>query len=140
VGAVGIDVERIRDEGDALELADRFFSKKEAAWLRSQVEEKRCSCFFSCWTAKEAYVKAHGGGLSVPLNGFAVIPHVTKQELQLEVFGNASEARRWSMWQLELPAEFRGAVAVEGTSCRVRAGWLLVSTLFAKNAKRMGHP
>src|SRR5208337_1732670 len=60
VGAVGIDVEKIRGDADVMELAERFFSKKEAAWVRSQPEQERSSCFFSCWTAKEAYVKAQG--------------------------------------------------------------------------------
>jgi len=128
-GAVGIDVEKIRNEAHVLELADRFFSKKEAALLRSQPERERISCFFSCWTAKEAYVKAHGGGLSIPLDGFAVILDAKRPELELEVFGDAAEARRWSMWRLELPAEFRGAVAVDGAIRRVRVGWLSATEL-----------
>lgn len=123
-GAVGVDVERIRNEVEVLELAHRFFSKKEAAWVRSKIGQERVAAFFSCWTAKEAYVKARGGGLSIPLDGFAIIPNPAKLDLQLEVFGDASEAQRWSMWRLELPAEFVGAVAVEAASSRVRTGWL----------------
>ena len=123
-GAVGVDVERVRDQPDLLDLAERFFSDKEAKWVRSQPERERAACFFSCWTAKEAYVKAHGGGMSIPLDGFAVVPDLRKLELQLEVFGDEAGTQRWSMRRLELPEGFRGAVAVESTSCRVRMGWL----------------
>jgi len=123
VGPVGVDVERIRDEADVLGLAERFFSKKEAAWVRSHVGQERVISFFTCWTAKEAYVKAHGGGLSIPLDGFAAMPDADKPKLQLEFFADAAEARRWSLWPLTLPSEFRGAVAVEGAASSLRLGW-----------------
>jgi len=123
VGPIGIDVECTGREVEAIQLADRFFSKKEAEWVRSQPEPMIIPCFLACWTAKEAYIKAHGGGLSVPLDGFAIIPDPEKLPLRLEVFDKPAESERWSMWRLELPGEFRGALAVEGKSCQVRAGW-----------------
>ena len=121
-GPIGIDVESTRRQVEALQLADRFFSRKEAEWVRLQPGPMRISCFFACWTAKEAYVKAHGGGLSVPLDGFAIIPDLEKLQLQLEVFGRPAESERWSMRRLELPEEFRGALAVEGKVSGVRTG------------------
>jgi 4'-phosphopantetheinyl transferase len=68
---VGIDVEDTGRHGDVLELADRFFSSKEVAALHalSQAAQKRR--FFEYWTLKEAYLKARGTGLSVPLNQFS---------------------------------------------------------------------
>jgi len=129
IGAVGIDVERVRDQADILELADRFFSKKEAEWIRSRTAPEHSASFFACWTAKEAYVKARGGGLSIPLDGFAIIPDPGEPELQLEVFADAAEAKRWSLYRLELPEEFKGAVAVEGAVSRVRARWLPAAKL-----------
>ncbi len=122
VGPIGIDVECTRRKVEALELADRFFSKKEAEWVRSQAEPMRIPCFLACWTAKEAYVKAHGGGLSIPLDGFAIIPDFDKLQLRLEVFGKPAESERWSMWRLELPEEFLGSLAVRGKCNRVRTG------------------
>jgi len=122
---VGVDVERIRQDTDAIELAERFFSRPEVQWLRSQPAEQLIPTFFSCWTAKEAYIKAQGEGLSLPLSGFGVLPRASGSELQLEVYGDPEESRRWSMWQLELGPELRAALAVEGEGCRVRLGqWL----------------
>ncbi|HLW87859.1 MAG TPA: 4'-phosphopantetheinyl transferase superfamily protein [Terriglobales bacterium] len=121
-GRVGVDVERIRENLEPLELAARFFSGQESEWLRSQPSAQRFAAFFACWTAKEAYVKACGSGLSTPLAGFGVIPVATDSELHLEIYGKPEESRRWSMWRLDLGPELRSAVAVEAVKCEVRVG------------------
>jgi 4'-phosphopantetheinyl transferase len=121
---VGVDVERIRMDTNAMELAERFFSHPEVQWLRSQPASEQIPAFFSCWTGKEAYIKAHGEGLSMPLSSFGVLPASAgaSSKLQLEVYDHPEETRRWSIWQLELGSGLRAALAVEGESCRVRLG------------------
>ena len=121
---VGIDVERIRPDTNALELAERFFSHPEVQWLRLQPASEQIPSFFTCWTGKEAYIKAYGAGLSISLNSFGVLPVRTTagSELQLKVYENPQETRRWSIWPLELGSSLRAALAVEGESCRVRLG------------------
>jgi len=121
---VGIDVERIRPDTNALELAERFFSHPEVLWLRSQPASEQIPSFFTCWTGKEAYIKAHGAGLSISLNSFGVLPVRTTagSELQLKVYKDPQETKRWSMWPLELGSGLRAALAVEGESCHVRLG------------------
>ena len=64
---LGIDVE---DSGRRVEhhpLAQRFFSRYEADRAHSK------ETFFQIWTLKEAYVKAVGKGLRLPLDDFRVI-------------------------------------------------------------------
>ena len=121
---VGVDVERIRQNTNALELAERFFSRPEVEWLRSQPASEHIPSFFSCWTAKEAYIKAHGQGLSMSLSSFGVLPIVgaADSKLQLSVYDDPQESRRWSIWQLNLGQTLRAALAVEGVTCRVRLG------------------
>ncbi len=120
---VGVDVERIR-ETNTMELAERFFSPQEAQWLRAQAASAHIPSFYSCWTAKEAYIKAEGEGLSLPLSSFRVVPVArdATSKLQLEVYGDPEESKRWSMWQLDLGPDLRAALAVEGTNCKVRLG------------------
>lgn len=67
-GDVGVDVEQIerRDAG----VAERFFAPEEAAQVRAAAEPERDRLFGRFWTLKEAYIKAHGGGLSIPLASF----------------------------------------------------------------------
>ena len=127
-GQVGVDVERIRENLDPLQLGARFFSQKESEWLRSQPPAQRFAAFFACWTAKEAYIKALGSGLSTPLADFAVIPHPGNAELDLEIYGKPEDSKHWSMWQLDLGPGLRSAVAVEAVNCQVRVGhWSAVS-------------
>ncbi len=111
---VGVDVERVRENLHPLELADRFFSSSEAAWLRSQPPAQRIPSFFACWTAKEAYIKACGNGLSQPLSGFSLIPQSANQPCALEVRDNPEPSAEWSVWQLDLGPNLRGALAAEG--------------------------
>jgi 4'-phosphopantetheinyl transferase len=119
---VGVDVERIREDVDVKALADRFFSRQESEWLRSLPASDRIPSFFSCWTAKEAYIKARGEGLSLSLSSFGIMPRSDSSKLQLEVDNNPEESRRWSMWQLELGPGLHGALAVEGVNCCVSLG------------------
>jgi 4'-phosphopantetheinyl transferase len=69
---LGIDLEKIRPEVATEEIAERYFSRIEQQELRALPSERRAEAFFLCWTRKEAYVKAHGGGLQIPLDGFDV--------------------------------------------------------------------
>jgi len=119
---LGVDVERIRADTNVMELAGRFFSPPEVQWLQSQPASEQLSSFYLCWTGKEAYIKAHGEGLSLSLSSFGVLPRPAGHELQLDVYADAEESRRWSLRQLEPGPDLRAALAVEGQNCRVRLG------------------
>jgi 4'-phosphopantetheinyl transferase len=62
--ALGVDVERIDQSQRVQEIADRYFSEKEAAWLCKCPDELRNTRFAELWTLKEAFLKAMGLGLS----------------------------------------------------------------------------
>jgi 4'-phosphopantetheinyl transferase len=69
---VGVDVERVRFDIEHEQIAERFFSPYERSVLRSLPAEEKAETFFACWTRKEAFIKAHGEGLSLPLDQFDV--------------------------------------------------------------------
>jgi 4'-phosphopantetheinyl transferase len=69
---VGADIERVRPFPVAESTARTHFSAKERGEISRLPDAKRHEGFFSCWTRKEAFVKAQGGGLSIPLNSFCV--------------------------------------------------------------------
>jgi 4'-phosphopantetheinyl transferase len=119
---VGVDVEQIRGNVDPMELASRFFSPREIGWLQAQPDSERLSSFFVCWTAKEAYLKARGEGLTTPLSSFGLVPSEGNSRLELEFYDDPKESRRWSICRLSLGPDLRGAVAVEGTHCRICLG------------------
>lgn len=71
---VGIDLEKGRTMPDLLDIAGRYFAKGEAEIVRAAAEEERVAHFFAFWTAKEAVIKAVGGGLSLDLTSFETRP------------------------------------------------------------------
>lgn len=68
---IGVDVEIIKPIG--LDIAERFFSRDEYAYVAGQPSEMQTWCFYWLWTRKESYIKMVGKGLSIPLNSFSVL-------------------------------------------------------------------
>jgi 4'-phosphopantetheinyl transferase len=116
---VGVDVEKIRPEIDLERIARRFFSPGEVESLTSLAEALRPTAFFRCWTRKEAYVKARGGGLAIPTNQFDVTLLPGAPAALLETRGDPEEAARWSLHNVELCEGYQAALAVEGTPAQI---------------------
>lgn len=68
---VGLDVERLDADRMSMDLASRFFAAAEVDYLRRLRAGRQQEAMFALWTLKEAYIKAVGLGLSVPLNSFS---------------------------------------------------------------------
>lgn len=68
---VGVDVEHLDRPTATMDVARRFFAPAEIAALERAPAGERQEIFFGFWTLKEAYLKARGLGLSVPLASFA---------------------------------------------------------------------
>jgi len=64
-GPLGADVEHLRPVPDALTLAERHFTPRENQALRALPAPERDRAFLTCWTRKEACLKAIGLGLQV---------------------------------------------------------------------------
>jgi 4'-phosphopantetheinyl transferase len=122
---IGVDLEHIRDNLEGEQLAQRFFSPREVAALRALPAELRREAFFHCWTRKEAYIKAVGKGLSLPLDRFDVTLRPGVPAALLATHDNPPEARRWSMRSLAPGEGYVGALVVEGHSWRLWYGhWM----------------
>ena len=83
---IGIDVEAVRIISDADDIAAHYFSHSENATYQTLRPRDRPLGFFNCWTRKEAFVKALGDGLSIPLDRFDVTltPGEPAQVLRVE--------------------------------------------------------
>lgn len=109
---VGIDVEAVRPIDDWEGIAQSHFSAREIAALHASAESDRQHAFFRCWTRKEAFLKAHGFGLSIPLDSFAVSLARETAPALLECTWDPQETSRWSFFSLDLGEEFAGALAI----------------------------
>jgi 4'-phosphopantetheinyl transferase len=112
--AIGVDVERIREDFDTEEIARQFFSANEVSQLLSLHATARAKGFFDCWTRKEAFIKAKGIGLSLPLDQFDVSLCPDEPALLLETRWDMNECARWSLKAIDADPEYAAAVAVEG--------------------------
>ncbi len=110
---IGVDVERIRPEPDARKLAERFFSHVEREALRPFRGEELQAAFFRCWSRKEAYIKARGEGLSLPLAQFDVSVEPDTTRILLATRPEATEAERWTIRNLAIASNYAAAVAFE---------------------------
>jgi len=111
---IGVDLERLKPMPDGMDIASRFFSAPENEVFAALAEEARDLAFFRCWTRKEAYIKAVGEGLSMPLDCFDVAFAPGEPARILCTRGNPDEAARWTMLGLEPGPGYVGALAVEG--------------------------
>jgi 4'-phosphopantetheinyl transferase len=109
--AVGVDVEMIRADLDLDEMAVRFFSTREVTRLRMLPAEERTAAFFRCWTRKEAFLKAYGTGLALPLSRFSVSLEVERADL-VEAVDRPEEVARWKLVPLTVGPEYAAALAV----------------------------
>ena len=112
--SVGVDLELVREEFAGMEIAERFFARREVAALRALAPGARATAFFDCWTRKEAYIKARGEGLSHPLHSFAVSLAPGEPAALLCTDDDPPEALRWSLLALSPGGSYRAALAVEG--------------------------
>lgn len=106
---IGIDTEKIRPGFSGEGIAERYFSAAEQRELLELPKELRDMAFFLCWTRKEAYIKANGEGLQIPLDSFDVsLKPGEPATLQ------SDDSGRWSIRSFSPAPEFVAAVIVEG--------------------------
>ncbi len=98
---VGVDIERRRDDFLPEDLAPSALSSAEQAWLRGAPPTERHAAFLSLWTAKEAYVKVGGLGLSFPLDRLTLLPQPGSDEFKVEDAAADAEREKISVCRLE---------------------------------------
>jgi 4'-phosphopantetheinyl transferase len=113
---IGVDIEYVKKDFEWKEIIERFFSPREIQMINALPKNLQHRAFFACWTRKEAYVKATGMGLSLPLKEFDVSPVPGAATLLL----SSPEKTRWSMKEVDVAAAYVATVAVEGHDARIR--------------------
>ena len=116
---LGIDIEKIRPPPTDMGIARARFSALEFAALQRVPVDLRPEAFFHCWTRKEAFVKAVGGGLPFGLDRFDVTLDPGKPVALLNCRWDPLEAGRWSLIDMNPAPGYAGALAVKDAGIRV---------------------
>jgi 4'-phosphopantetheinyl transferase len=117
---LGVDVELIRPDIDHAGIAEHSFSPNERARLSVEYGFAAVRGFFRCWTLKEAYIKARGGGLSIPLESFDVpLDNAEDTPRQVVSRDTTPEAQGWYARELAVDGAFAAAVAARAPMWRV---------------------
>ncbi len=113
---LGIDVERVARDSAGQDIARRYFSSREVNDLQTLPPDARAEGFFRCWTRKEAYLKATGMGLQIPLDSFSVsvLPGEPTQFL-----GGVGSC--WHLAALQPREGYAAAVAYDGAPCAIKS-------------------
>lgn len=125
---VGVDLQRLACDLDHEALARQYFAAPEIEELERLPSPLRRQSFFAWWTRKEAYLKAIGGGLSIPLDRFGVSVRPDEPASLVRVDGIPGRASTWTVRDLAVAPSFAAAVAYEGENARLRCvelplGW-----------------
>jgi 4'-phosphopantetheinyl transferase len=117
---IGVDLERISRKVEASQIAQRFFSPHEVRVLQTLPEQLQREAFFNGWTRKEAFIKARGDGLSLPLDQFDVSLRPDEPPALLRTHFDPQEAGRWALHALTPGPGYVGALAVAGHGWQLR--------------------
>ena len=114
--ALGVDVEPVpADARRGLAVAERFFAPEEVATLQTLERDRLGAALARLWSRKEAYVKALGIGLRVPLSSFALSAVGPPRVLRCAP-GDPVAPERWRFSTLILDGGLQGTLAAVGAA------------------------
>jgi|HubBroStandDraft_4_1064222.scaffolds.fasta_scaffold97827_2 4'-phosphopantetheinyl transferase len=118
---IGVDIEQVRRDVDLEAIARRFFSPHEQEQLAAFPPQERADTFFRCWTRKEAYIKATGDGLSLPLSQFDVSLAAGDSSALLATRPDASEAQQWLLREVPGGTGYVAALCARGRDWKLKS-------------------
>ena len=109
---VGVDVESLQRSPGHRDIAKRYFAGNEADFLESLDEGEKRTEFLKMWTLKEAFIKARGLGLSIPLNSFEMRIFPDQPPSVSFSDGLHGHEADWRFLQIRLGRAFHIAIAL----------------------------
>jgi 4'-phosphopantetheinyl transferase len=110
---IGADIEQMRVMRDFALIAKSNFTPQECAMIHCHPSDLQPRAFFTCWTRKEAFIKAVGKGLSIPLNTFDSSIPAGQPGIRLITPNEAPDVESWWIADLKVPEDYAGAIAIE---------------------------
>ena len=126
VSVCGVDIESLGRQVDVRKLAQRYCSIAEIEWLDDRTVSEQPQAFLKLWTLKEAYLKATGQGISVPLKQLSF--EVKKSIRLLDSADPSRSDDHWSFKQWAHDGSHMVAVAQETGEMSLRVVSLTANT------------
>ena len=117
--AIGVDTEQARSLQDIVSLSHSVFAEPEIAEVLACTGSIQQQRFFTYWTLKEAYIKARGMGLSIPLKQFHFTLGTSPQWHLTCDPSLQDEGSRWQCQAICLTDRYHVAFVVENTPSTV---------------------
>jgi 4'-phosphopantetheinyl transferase len=110
--AIGVDIALVQSAEKLLDVARQSFTPRETEWIAGVAADEKIDRFFTIWTLKEAYVKARGFGLNLPLASFDIIAAADGSARLGREEPLHPHHQRWIFRHFRILNEYRAAVAV----------------------------
>lgn len=111
---VGADLELLREDVEALKLAERFYTRKEYAALAAQPSAQHTLRFFQYWVAKEAVLKGQGRG--IPFLGECEVDLSGRKQAEVRILPGSNMDKGWHVQWPSCGLGWAAAVAFHGTA------------------------
>jgi len=115
---VGIDIEYMIPMADMDDFAEKYFASSESEYINSLSGKQKNEAFFKTWTCKEAFLKANGSGLTVPINQVEISFEADGVALT-SIGSDKEQSPRWRLELLNPIPGYKAAVAIDGHDCQI---------------------
>ncbi len=117
---IGVDIEWKRPDFGGLKIARRFFSDSEISELEGLSGKDQLQGFFNAWSRKEAYIKAVGKGLAIPLGKFSVSLAPNKECAIRNTDHDPEAIHKYKLINVNSDPEYASAVVVHSNIEQIR--------------------
>ena len=111
---IGIDLEKIKEDKNIIDISSKFFTKREINWIYQTSQENKMQRFLYCWVRKEAYIKALGLGLNLGLDTFHVIPKDYQNKLN-----NYFEINDWYLYPVDISNQYLASICLKNQKAEI---------------------
>jgi 4'-phosphopantetheinyl transferase len=111
---IGVDIECVRPIPEFESIASHYFSPREVQRMRTLSSDKKMTAFYSCWTGKEAYLKATGEGIGKSLDKVEITLDEDLRAIALHVPGNPQSPSEWKVRAFSPAPGYLAAIALHG--------------------------
>jgi len=116
---IGIDLEHVHPMADMDDFARQFFSLRENVLINSLAGKQKEEAFFKIWTCKEAFLKANGSGITVPIDQVETTLESDGSVRLTSISEREEQAELWRLESFTPISGYQAALAVKGNGGQI---------------------